>query len=224
MARGKQQLNLTIGDNINKKMGELEITTAELAEYLGITRQALEGYIKGISKPPADKLLLLADKLQCSTDYLLGRETYSKPENLAITAAECGLSEETALALKYLYDNGETPTGKASGGMYDAESLAKLNRRAIHFINLVFESEFPRVVKVMNRPVFERTPLDNIFTLMDRYVTAKQDGSSNLTILKSGDFPEMYSPSEIMRTMRLFDIRDSLESLAEQYDSQKQEG
>lgn len=224
MARGKQQLNLTIGDNINKKMGELEITTAELAEYLGITRQALEGYIKGISKPPADKLLLLAEKLQCSTDYLLGRETYSKPENLGITAAECGLSEETALALKYLYDNGDTPTGKASGGMYDAESLAKLNRRAIHFINLVFESEFPRVVKVMNRPVFERTRLDNIFTLMDRYVTAKQDTYDNVSIVDSEGIPEFYPMKTIVRTTRMLDIRDSLESLAEQYDGQKQEG
>lgn len=216
------KFNRDLGSRISKRMDELGIKTAELAHDLGITRQALEGYFKGISKPPADKLPLLAEKLQCSTDYLLGVETYKRPENLGITAAECGLSEEAALAMRALYDKGETPEDLSSGGMYSAEAVAEYNRRAIHVINYVFESDFSRIVKVMDRPPFERVLLDNLFTLLDEFITASEDNDGRIQISTSG-IPEFPRRSDMLRGMRLVLIQEKLFELAKQYTKQNEE-
>lgn len=74
MNKAAYEFNKKLGRIIQKRMETLGITTKELAKHLGITRQTLESYFSGIAKPPVDKLVLLAEKLQCSTDYLLDIE------------------------------------------------------------------------------------------------------------------------------------------------------
>lgn len=49
------------------------LTQAELADRADLSRSALTMFFNGERKPSADALLKLADALDVSTDYLLGR-------------------------------------------------------------------------------------------------------------------------------------------------------
>lgn len=51
-----------------------EKTQAELALFLGTSRQVYANYENGINEPSLDTLARLADFFECSIDYLLGRE------------------------------------------------------------------------------------------------------------------------------------------------------
>ena len=61
----------------------LNITLTEIAEALDITQPTVQRYESGeIKNIPYDKLVMLADLLQCTPPYLLGweSETNSPPE------------------------------------------------------------------------------------------------------------------------------------------------
>ena len=49
------------------------LSQAALAEKVYVTQQNIAAYEKGIRKPSIEILAALAQELQCSADYLLGR-------------------------------------------------------------------------------------------------------------------------------------------------------
>lgn len=49
------------------------MTTAELADILGVSQRQVQLYEKGESLPKLEGLIILADLFGVSTDYLLGR-------------------------------------------------------------------------------------------------------------------------------------------------------
>ena len=49
-------------------------TQAELAQFLGISRQVYANYENAINEPSLSTLVQCADIFQCSLDFLLGRE------------------------------------------------------------------------------------------------------------------------------------------------------
>jgi transcriptional regulator with XRE-family HTH domain len=51
----------------------LGLTQQRLAELVGVPFQQISKYERGQSMPTAGSLVALADSLQCSVDYLLGR-------------------------------------------------------------------------------------------------------------------------------------------------------
>jgi len=56
-----------------KELDESGLPRCEFARKLGISYQTLTHYITGHRKPSATNLIKIADGLQCSIDYLLGR-------------------------------------------------------------------------------------------------------------------------------------------------------
>ena len=58
-------------NNIQKLREKNKIRTVALAKMLGVTRSTLYNYESG-SPIPSDKLILLSEIFQCSTDYILG--------------------------------------------------------------------------------------------------------------------------------------------------------
>ena len=54
-------------------MSEKSITGAELARFLGITKQAVSNWFAGKAGPERDTIVKLADFFNVTTDYLLGR-------------------------------------------------------------------------------------------------------------------------------------------------------
>ena len=60
-------------ERLNSLMKEQNIKQEGLAAVLNTTRQSVSQYIKGISHPPADKMVLIADYFDVSVDWLYGR-------------------------------------------------------------------------------------------------------------------------------------------------------
>ena len=60
---------------LKKTMEETNTTQSKLADYTGMTRQAISLYSTGRSVPDIITLINLADYFNVSTDYLLGRVT-----------------------------------------------------------------------------------------------------------------------------------------------------
>ena len=60
-------------DKLKERREKLGYTQDMLAQKTGLTQQAIAGYETGVRKPNTDILAALADVLECSTDYLLGR-------------------------------------------------------------------------------------------------------------------------------------------------------
>ena len=74
------------------------IKQSELSKATGISTGNISDWKKGKSFPSAEKLLLIADYLRCSTDYLLGRtnnpnvatDTYINGNNNGVQAISNG--------------------------------------------------------------------------------------------------------------------------------------
>lgn len=58
---------------LKEKREERGMTQCKLAEKVYISQQIIAAYEVGIRKPSLDVLIAIADVLDCTTDYLLGR-------------------------------------------------------------------------------------------------------------------------------------------------------
>lgn len=71
--------NKTPGELIKERREKLSLTQDQLAETLGVTRNALSSYESDRNFPPGKALGALADALNTSADYLLGRTDNPAP-------------------------------------------------------------------------------------------------------------------------------------------------
>ena len=60
-------------DNLFRRMAELRLTAQNVSKATGISSGNISDWKSGRSKPSAATLCILADFLDCSVDYLLGR-------------------------------------------------------------------------------------------------------------------------------------------------------
>lgn len=61
-------------NKIREARKEKGLKQAELAALIHVSVQTISGYETGYAQPPVDILVKIADVLQTTTDYLLGRE------------------------------------------------------------------------------------------------------------------------------------------------------
>lgn len=62
---------MTLGDKISKLRKENNYTQEQLADILGVSRQAVSKWESNITYPETDKLVRMSKLFQCTTDYLL---------------------------------------------------------------------------------------------------------------------------------------------------------
>lgn len=60
-------------ERLKERREQLGLSQKALAEKTGVVQQTIAGYETGSRKPDSDIINVLADVLECSTDYLLGR-------------------------------------------------------------------------------------------------------------------------------------------------------
>jgi len=60
-------------ENYNKLIQKKQITTYKVMKDTGIPKSVIYYWVTGERKPASEHLTKLADYLDCSTDYLLGR-------------------------------------------------------------------------------------------------------------------------------------------------------
>lgn len=63
----------TLGNRLKAKRKAMKMTQEEISKKLNIHQVTYQGYEAGKHKPDIDTLAKLADILETSTDYLLGR-------------------------------------------------------------------------------------------------------------------------------------------------------
>ena len=86
-----------------------EHTQEELAQSVGVKRQAIAQWKDGKTKPDVYYLSLIADFFDVTTDYLLGKTNVKKADTSLRMACEyTGLSEKAVDALKNKQNSGES--------------------------------------------------------------------------------------------------------------------
>lgn len=60
--------------SLRRLMFLADVSQAQLAEHLDVTRQSVHNYIMGNNEPSLQKLVQIADHLNVSMDDLIGRE------------------------------------------------------------------------------------------------------------------------------------------------------
>ena len=80
-----------------------EVSQAKVAEYVGVTRQAISSYSLGTSVPDIEKFIKIADFFEVSTEYLLGRTEIKKADATKQAVSEyLNLSEEAIDTIRIL--------------------------------------------------------------------------------------------------------------------------
>ena len=64
---------MSLSENIRLMRESRGLSQSELAEKIGLQKQNVSAYERGVKVPTVEKLVAIADTLQCSTDKLLGR-------------------------------------------------------------------------------------------------------------------------------------------------------
>lgn len=140
-------------------MKERETTQKELAEHIGITRQAISQYTKGITQPTADIIVKIAKFFNVSTDYMLGVSA-EKSADMDIQGA-CkffGVSEKT---IQGIYANIDLIKNNPNG----AAELLEVFERFVNMSNGVFNEIAAAILHVriakdldnyMKMPVYQK--------------------------------------------------------------------
>lgn len=79
---------MTLGDKLSKLRKENNYTQEQLAEILGVSRQAISKWESNIAYPETEKLLKLGELYNCSMDYLMkgeNSEPISAPNSRSTT-------------------------------------------------------------------------------------------------------------------------------------------
>lgn len=78
---------MTLGDKISKSRKESNYTQEQLANLLGVSRQAVSKWESNITFPETDKLIRMSELFDCSLDYLL-KDTVETDGNAGRKEAE----------------------------------------------------------------------------------------------------------------------------------------
>ena len=98
MARNRNEMRGDIKgpfpQSLKKRMKEKGVTITDLAAHLGVTTSAVDRYQTGASGVSMSTLKKIAEKLECSTDYLLGIVEDPSPDpNIRMIRDYTGLSD-----------------------------------------------------------------------------------------------------------------------------------
>lgn len=142
---------------------------SELANMLGMSRQAVGGWLKGESVPDISALETMARHFGVSADYLLGLSDTATPDTSArAAAAYTGLSEEAVTRLHIGLDDFECDgiglsEEEKNKNLAVASALiqSKAFRRIIHNLGSVAdEAYFERILKILDERSSSSNPLD----------------------------------------------------------------
>lgn len=112
-------------ENARKRMGELNITAADLARRLDVPASNVSMYLKGDRRPKEETLQRYADALECEADWLIGRSPsdtlrireMSSEELLGQVIQRWDISEERKEALTLLLTDDEDLLKTIMGGL-----------------------------------------------------------------------------------------------------------
>ena len=111
----------TFANRLNDELEEKNIDQKEFADSIDISTGALSKYRNGKGFPQANTLYKMAQKFNCSTDYLLGLTTLRNPdENIKTVHKLTGLSDKAiAIMREQLKLNDEAKESNAANTIFE---------------------------------------------------------------------------------------------------------
>ena len=99
----KERYNAPFPSNLRRIMEEKGITQQVLADAIGVKRQMITSYQDGTSMPNCEKLRIIAETLNVSSDFLLGSDPVpNRNGEIRDVCRFTGLSESAVIALNSL--------------------------------------------------------------------------------------------------------------------------
>lgn len=96
----QEKYKLPFATRLRKLLDEKGTTITALSKVLGISRQAVSQYADGTGQPNVDKLRMIADYFEVSTDYLVGlSDIPTRNETIRGIHEKTGLWEEAISSL-----------------------------------------------------------------------------------------------------------------------------
>lgn len=83
---------MTLGEKLSRLRKENQYTQEQLAEILGVSRQAISKWESNLAYPETDKLIRLGELFDCSLDYLLREQEEAARRNSCSRESTPGLS------------------------------------------------------------------------------------------------------------------------------------
>ena len=77
-------MNSNLAENLKKIRKENNLSQEDLADILGVSRQAISKWESKVSYPEMDKIVLLCKKFDLNIDDLLHRDIKEVKENMAV--------------------------------------------------------------------------------------------------------------------------------------------
>lgn len=114
-----------LNKRIRDLLSENKIKHEDFAKKLGISTEAVRLWCAGYARPDVDKIIVIANALKVSTDYLLGKSDVRSPDITDIAISEkLGLSDEAIAFLKITNENAKDWSMKTATSR---EILSKIN-------------------------------------------------------------------------------------------------
>lgn len=117
---------MSFADNLQSIRKEKQLSQEELADRIGVSRQAISKWEQGSGYPETEKLLVLSKELNISLDYLMLGEARSTENN------------------KSLANNIIVPTGKITIKSYDGKSIVNCYKVLASHVMYKAKSDEPR--------------------------------------------------------------------------------
>lgn len=116
---------MTLGEKLSKLRKENNYTQEQLADILGVSRQAISKWESNITYPETDKLIRISELFHCSLDYLLKEteEIYNKNQYNEAGILSLGLLSLGLLSFG-LFALGILSAGSISLGVFSAGSIS----------------------------------------------------------------------------------------------------
>ena len=109
---------MSFAENLKQLRSERQLSQEELAEMLGVSRQAVSKWEQGSGYPEVEKLLLLSNKLNLSLDKLMSTEIghgfNSKKGNATGTITIISPHENVIITCNKVVSSGKMHGGKSS--------------------------------------------------------------------------------------------------------------
>ena len=198
-------IKVIIGQRINAALARHGMMQKDLAKAIGVHDNVISYYCSAARTPNWGQLALIAEILETSVDYLLGRT-----DNPSINTSERAISDYTGLSSKAVELLHFIASTKCNETSFD--STPELNRQTIDFINRVFEA-FPELDVLAGADYAPVLP--NPLSEMESYIRSKnitaqiggKEGSMILFDLNNGQCAELCDADELYRSVKMNRIK-----------------
>lgn len=183
----KDDLAKIVGERLKElRKAKTDIGQKEVAEEIGITKQAMSSYESGRHVPDITVLMELADYYSCSVDYLLGRD--KKIVSTAINDSKREIVNNLSYALDTVTEDEGNYIVDGTTSIINALSISKANTERKNFIEYIGEllyllAEYIEVSTVSGKRLAEQDKQKTLTPEMVTITTAQFFGYDDLYTL-----------------------------------------